>query len=81
MTSYRTVTRITYATADIPSGANAPKRPNTAAKSLREAARVVEGVAYSEAGEQPASVVSQLIMLAADLERLSQVIERDSTGG
>lgn len=78
MPSFRRVIQITYAASDVPSGANVPERPSAAAVSLREAAKIVEGVAYSEAGEQPSSVVSQLIMLAADLERLSQVIERSA---
>ena len=43
---------------------------------LRLAAEVVESTAFDEAGEQSAAVISQLIMVAAELERLAQIIER-----
>ena len=52
------------------------RRGMRAANKLRLAAEVVESTAYEQAGEQSAAVVSQLIMVAAELERLAQTIER-----
>lgn len=76
MSTYKHAAQIMYSISDIGAGANSPYRPHPSACSLRQAAKLVENVAYEEAGEQPSSVVSQLIMLAADLERLSQLIEK-----
>ena len=52
------------------------RRGTRAASKLRLAAELVESTAFDEAGEQSAAVISQLIMVAAELERLAQIIER-----
>lgn len=53
-----------------------PPRSKRAASKLRRAAELVESTAFEEAGEHPTSVISQLIMLSADLTRLARVIEK-----
>ncbi|WP_227267510.1 hypothetical protein [Roseobacter weihaiensis] len=57
-------------------GPSVSDRQDSGASALRRAAKLVENTAFSEAGDQPASVISQLILLSADLERLAQTLER-----
>lgn len=47
---------------------------NEPRKELKEAARLVESAAYEIANEKPSAVVSELIVLAAEIERIAQLI-------
>lgn len=67
--------RIVFCAADTVTGANIPDAPHEGSSQLRQAAKLVETTAYASAGEHPTSVVSQLIMAAANLERLAQTLE------
>ena len=59
-----------------PSGAVVQSPADQAIAKLRLAAQLVETAAFDQAGEQQASVIAKLIMISADLERLSQVLSR-----
>ena len=78
MKTEKRVTQIVFCAADTLSGANVPDKPHEGSAKLRQAAKLVETTAYAAAGEHPTSVVSQLIMAAANLERLAQTLERQS---
>lgn len=47
-----------------------------AASKLHQAAELTESTAFELAGTQPSSIISQLIMLSADLTRLAQTVEK-----
>lgn len=61
-------------------GANVSTIPESTEQTLRRAAKTVERAAFDAAGEQSPSMVSQLIMIAAELERLAQVAARQNRG-
>lgn len=58
------------------SGTVVQSQTEIAASKLRLAAQLVENAAFDQAGEQQPSVIAKLIMISADLERLSQLISR-----
>lgn len=60
------------------SGAAAPSDANHTSAVLRRASKLVEHTAYDAAGSQPSTVISQLIIISADLERLAQLISRQA---
>ncbi|ABG33420.1 hypothetical protein CEP88_09105 [Roseobacter denitrificans] len=76
MKTERKIVQMVFCTADSVTGANIPEAPDEGPAKLRQAAKLVESTAYASAGEHPTSVVSQLIMAAANLERLAQFLER-----
>lgn len=45
-------------------------------RNLAEASRLVEAAAYLIAGEISSDRVAQLMLIAADIERLSEILER-----
>lgn len=47
---------------------------NEPRKELKEAARLVEVTAYELATDQPSAVVSELIVIAAEIDRLAMLI-------
>ena len=49
------------------------------AQCLRDTALTVETFAYSAAGNLPGSLVAHLMCISAELERLANRIERDSS--
>jgi hypothetical protein len=51
------------------------RKARSSSARLREAAEIVETVAYEEAGAQPTGLVSHLIIIAAEIERLAKAIE------
>lgn len=79
MSSYRSIPRIVFSATDSMTGPSVCGRADGGACALRRAAKLVENTAFSEAGDQPASVISQLILLSADLERLAQTLERSES--
>ena len=48
----------------------------SAGEALRIAAALIERTAYDEAGQRPAPVISQLILISAELERLAQRLSK-----
>ncbi|MEE4187182.1 MAG: hypothetical protein V2I76_01880 [Roseobacter sp.] len=78
MTKQNALVRMVYSAADIPRGQDRTYVPHRGSSTLRAAAKLIENTAYSEAGNQPTAIVSQLIMVSADLERLAQAMERQS---
>lgn len=75
MKTERKIAQIVFCAADTVTGANIPEAPHEGPSNLRQAAKLVETTAYASAGDHPTSVVSQLIMAAANLERLAQTLE------
>ncbi len=77
MKTEKKIGQIVFCAADTVTGANIPDAPREGSIRLRQAAKLVESTAYDSAGDHPTSVVSQLIMAAANLERLAQALERN----
>lgn len=73
--SYRVISFPESPVTAAPPMAAAPSRSRKAASKLREAAQLVETTAFEIATDHPASVISQLIMMSADLYRLAHRIE------
>ena len=71
MDSKPSVVRIAFHAADPCGGRYRGKRTHNGASTLRTAAKLVENIAYSEAGDQPTAIISQRIIVSADLERLA----------
>lgn len=61
----------------VPGGSNRSAEESTG-QTLRHAAKIIEKAAYDAAGAQQPAVISQLIIIAAELERLAQVIEKSA---
>ena len=61
------------AAAGDPPGGSSQVAGESPTQALRRAAEIVEKAAYDAAGTQQPSWVSQLIIIAAELERLAQV--------
>ena len=75
MKTERKIAQVVFCAPDTVSGANTPDAPKEGPSRLRQAAKMVETTAYASAGDFPTSIVSQLIMAAANLERLAQAME------
>jgi hypothetical protein len=59
----------------VDAGSVAAVPPPAPHENLRVAARLVENAAFDLAGDHPSPLISQLILISADLERLSARVE------
>jgi hypothetical protein len=67
---------IMFSACDSCHGTNVPATPPPGVAALLRAAQIVETAAYDVAGDHPAAVVSQLIMISAELDRLAGVLAK-----
>lgn len=52
--------------------------PDQVCSRLKAASEIIEDCAFQVAGHRPSDVVAQLIIIAADLERLSMVLANEA---